>query len=204
MKLTGNLSWGEQVIEGVNALWVDGSPVDAIEVAQGYFNKSFDLVVSGINYGENLTYAIVSSGTFSAAVRALGVKLAPHAVVLSWQTTLSNFLKKHSTKDELSSFLKYPGKIANELIKECIHKNYYGKEIVNINFPTKPTKQTKIVKPMKDITRLWKYPLQIDRKRRIAYQPKEIYSDKLENNIETEVGALHGGYITISPINYLC
>lgn len=203
LNLKEKMVWGEERVEGVPTLWVDGSPVDAIEVAQGYFKKPFDLVISGINFGENLSYSLVSSGTFSAAVRAIGVNLAPKGIVLSWQTTSENFLIKHKVNDDLSSFIKYPGLIAVELINQCIENNNYTKELVNINFPNKPTKKFKVVNLAKDITRLWKYPLDIDYKRRTAAQPKETYSDELEEDIRTDVGALHKGYITITPIDYL-
>ncbi|MBU0998426.1 5'/3'-nucleotidase SurE [Patescibacteria group bacterium] len=203
ISLTNNIPWGEEKVEGVSALWVDGSPADAIEVAQGYFKKPFDFVISGINYGENVGYSLVSSGTFSAAVRAIGVQLAPKAIVLSWQTTANNFFIKHKVKDDLSSFLKYPGEMAIKLIEKCINNNCYGKELVNINFPNTPTDKVRIVKPARDITRLWKYPLDIDKKRKFAHQPKETYSRNLETEVETDVGALHKGHITITPLNYL-
>ncbi len=51
---------------------VDGSPTDAVSLAfLGYFDISFDLVASGINYGANLGDDITYSGTVSAAMEAV-------------------------------------------------------------------------------------------------------------------------------------
>lgn len=203
MTLADELPWGEEKIDGVPILWVDGSPVDAVEVAQGYYKKHFDVVISGINFGENVAHSLVSSGTFSAAVRAVGINLAPHAVVLSWQTALKNILKKHKIGHDISEFLKYPGKQATKTIEMIFQNDFYGKALVNINFPMEPSKKYKIVKVAKDITKLWKYPMLIDRKRKVARPPSTAYSDHLETDISTDSGALHKGYITISPLNYL-
>ncbi|HEV8516675.1 MAG TPA: 5'/3'-nucleotidase SurE [Candidatus Limnocylindrales bacterium] len=58
--------------DGSRARSVDGSPTDAVSLAfLGYFNVSFDLVASGINYGANLGDDITYSGTVSAAMEAV-------------------------------------------------------------------------------------------------------------------------------------
>ncbi len=51
---------------------VDGSPTDAVSLAfLGYFDVSFDLVASGINYGANLGDDVTYSGTVAAAMEAV-------------------------------------------------------------------------------------------------------------------------------------
>jgi 5'-nucleotidase len=102
--------WGETTIDGVPAIWVDGTPVDAISVAQGYFEKPFDLIISGMNLGINAGSAIISSGTYSAAIRGMGINLAPKAIVLSWVTPPEFWRKKHDENEDLSPYLEYPGK----------------------------------------------------------------------------------------------
>lgn len=203
ISLTNKLEWGEEKIEGVDALWVDGSPVDSIELAQGYFEKPFDIVVSGINYGENLSYSLVSSGTFSAAVRAIGVNLAQKAIVFSWQTSGDNFERKHKRSDDISLFLEYPGREALRITEKIIKNDFYGKELVNVNFPNQPSSQSKLIPVSRDITKLWKYPMIIDKDKHTARQSDQTYSDNIETDVNTDVGALHAGLITISPINYL-
>lgn len=58
--------------DGSTGWSVDGSPTDAVSLAfLGYFDFSFDLVASGINYGANLGDDITYSGTVSAAMEAV-------------------------------------------------------------------------------------------------------------------------------------
>ena len=203
LSLSKEITWGEDIVEGAPALWVDGSPADAMEISQGFFDKPFDFIISGINYGENLSYALVSSGTFSAAIRGIGTKLAPRAIVMSWQTTSDNFLKKHEITHDLTEFLKYPGKEAVKIIDLIIKNNFYGKEIVNVNFPMESCNKYKIAKVSKDITKLWNYPLIIDKSKHIAKHSDAAYSKNLEKDPNVDIGALHNGFITISPIDYL-
>ena len=58
--------------DGSLAWTCDGSPTDAVSLAfLGFFDVSFDLVASGINYGANLGDDITYSGTVSAAMEAV-------------------------------------------------------------------------------------------------------------------------------------
>jgi 5'-nucleotidase len=51
---------------------IDGSPTDAVSAAfLGYFGHGFDLVASGVNYGNNLGDDMTYSGTVSAAMEAV-------------------------------------------------------------------------------------------------------------------------------------
>jgi 5'-nucleotidase len=58
--------------DGSTAWSVDGSPTDAVSLAfLGFFDHTFDLVASGINYGANLGDDITYSGTVSAAMESV-------------------------------------------------------------------------------------------------------------------------------------
>ncbi len=51
---------------------IDGSPTDAVSAAfLGYFGHGFDLVASGVNYGNNLGDDMTYSGTVSAAMEGV-------------------------------------------------------------------------------------------------------------------------------------
>ena len=164
-KLTFNTthSWGEEIVEGVKSLWVDGTPADTMEFAQGYFKNKFDLIISGINWGENIAYANISSGTVAAAVRGIGVRLSERAICLSFKRgNASDWFRNHCLEDEFKEFLKYPGEIAYKIINDCIAQNLYGARIVNINFPHEETNQIKFTKVSQNSTRYWHYPVNIN------------------------------------------
>ncbi len=58
--------------DGSRGWSVDGSPTDAVSLAfLGFFEETFDLVASGINYGANLGDDVTYSGTVSAAMEAV-------------------------------------------------------------------------------------------------------------------------------------
>lgn len=201
-KLTFNTAhqWGETVVEGVSAIWVDGTPADVIELAQGYFKEKFDLIVSGINWGENIAYSIISSGTLAAAVRGIGVGLSDKAICLSFKSGNTNdWFRNHSLNDEFQEFLQYPGKIAVKIINKAIANNFYGAKIININFPHKETTQIKFTKVSDKSLKYWYYPVSIN------YQDHTFTYDKIyarnhlrEFNESLDTGALNKGYISVS------
>ena len=196
--------WGETVVDGIDAVWVDGTPADVMEFAQGYYEKPFDLIISGINYGLNTGYALISSGTFSAAVRGVGVKLAPKAIIASMSSPISDWQKKHSQEDSIKQFLKYPGKVAKKMIDLCIENNNWNKTFVNLNFPVNPTKEYKMTKVDPDITRCYKYPVDINKEKNTFEYPRGVVADEKDKqtDINTDVGALNKGYISISPFEF--
>lgn len=61
----------EQTISGTEAIAVDGYPADAVRVALDELNLTPDLVVSGINEGQNLGPVVDVSGTVGAARAAV-------------------------------------------------------------------------------------------------------------------------------------
>ncbi len=61
-----------RLADGRRGWAIDGSPTDAVSAAfLGYFGHGFDLVASGVNYGNNLGDDMTYSGTVSAAMEAV-------------------------------------------------------------------------------------------------------------------------------------
>ena len=99
--LKKELAWGEDTVDGVRAIWIDGTPVDSIECAKEYYKQSFDLVLSGINLGLNVSGSLISSGTFSAAFHAINLGIAPRAIAMSLEVPANNFRKKHKKSEDV-------------------------------------------------------------------------------------------------------
>jgi 5'-nucleotidase len=202
LSLEGNKKWGEDIVDGVPAVWVDGTPADVTEFSQGYFKKKFDLVISGINWGENVGYfELNSSGTFSAAFRFIGVGLSINSIAFSWVKPSTEWTKEHYEKCSMKDFLEYPGEIANQIIESCIRNNFYKATIINVNFPHNKTNKIKITKNDHIMTRYFKYPVDIDYKNKTYKYPKETYArNKDKISVKYDTGALAKGYISITPI----
>jgi 5'-nucleotidase len=192
--------WGTQRIEGINALWVDGTPVDSIECAIAYFEKPFDLIVSGVNWGPNYGSGVVSSGTYSAAVRGIGSRLAPAAIALSWFTPEKFWFNRYRSHVNIpKEVIEYPGKLLGKMVKIAIDNDLWGSKLLNINFPEEPTSKAKFTKPLGDMTKFWpSVQVDLDENSR-EFHYRYGYSDDMETKVEYDVGAGKKGYISISP-----
>lgn len=198
ISLIGGGEWGESTVDGVPAFWVDGSPADAMECAQGYFDQPFDLIISGVNWGANVTSAVISSGTYSAAVRGMGVQLAPRAMAISWDAPPDMWHLAHRENDDISAFYNYPGDILKKLVEYCIDHELWQVPLLNINLPKEPTTKIRFTKILKDITRYYSYPITVDRQtHRFSYQ-RQPFSKK-EENIRYDAAAVSQGYVSVTP-----
>lgn len=191
-------TWGEAVVDGVPALWVDGTPADAMECAQAYFSHPFDALISGMNMGPNTSSAIVSSGTVSALVRGMGVQIAPRGMALSWEAPLGAWYKSHDEKEDISSFFVYPGDAITHVLALAMNQDFWGAPMLNINLPAEPTTEVRFTKILKDITSCWSYPIAFDRQRHTFSYDRASFSPQ---SIDTryDVGAIHAGAISITP-----
>jgi 5'-nucleotidase len=198
LNLAKENEWGEATVEGVPALWVEGTPADVMELSQGYFDKPFDLIISGINLGANTTSAVISSGTYSAAVRGLGVKVAPKAIAISWDAPPGFWHKKHDENEDLTPYLENPGRMVKPLMKLILDADLWGVQLLNVNLPKQVTTSVKFTKILKDITRYFSYPLLIDRKKKVFSYSRNPFSHK-ETNLRYDAAAVTQGHISISP-----
>jgi 5'-nucleotidase len=120
---------------------VSGSPADSVMVG---VNKMLprhpDMLVSGINIGENLTIQdILASGTVAAAMEAalLGIP----SVAFSMEVPSTRRFS-HGQKD---SRFDLPALVAAEIALEVLENGLPpGVSLLNVNFPWKTTKGTKV------------------------------------------------------------
>ncbi len=128
---------------GINGYSISGYPADCIAMAKHILlkDKNIDLVISGINYGSNISLrALYTSGTISAAMAAAltGIKGMAFSMVTENANT-----KKGADFDKAGIISKY---IISEFLKNGFPENA---DVLNINFPEKIDENTKIkVVPM--------------------------------------------------------
>ncbi len=124
------------------AYGVDGTPTDCVIFAIARFGE-FDLAVSGINLGENLSTEITVSGTASAAIEAAthGIPSIAMSLEVDWKKTLG----EGEGVDFLVSahFLRrISGAVLEKGLPEAV-------DMLNVNVPSDATPETEIT-----ITRL--------------------------------------------------
>ncbi len=162
-------------------LVVDGSPADATRLGLKVFNVDFDLVVSGINYGQNIATDILYSGTVAAALEAkiLGID----AIAISAHNTSLPYLYDETIK------------LMDEIIEA---KLYMGPGILNVNFPRDTYTRPKGVK----ITRVGK---RLQHAEFVKSEKADIYHIKssiisYQEHVDSDVVAFDEGYVSITPL----
>lgn len=207
LKSYGEKEWGHEVIDGIDSYWVDGTPGDAMEFAQGYFPNGFDYLISGINVGENLGLNLITaSGTGGAAVRALSLGISPRVICMSWvqaseAVLVENWYLKETSGENINKDIDYPGKSAEYILEEIIKNDFWGKKIINVNFPDKPTKEYKITKLIDNLAKYYLYPV-IIKDKTYTYDPEVYnYSEETKTDTSVDAGAILSGFISITPFD---
>lgn len=189
------------LIDGTEAFSVSGTPTDALII--GVFeitNDRPDLVISGINIGENLGKSeLTTSGTIGAAMEA-----ATHgipAISVSLQVTRGD-IKFHDGHVDVD--FRYSTKILRSVAKTVLKKGLPdGVDFINLNIPSHPS-SNKI-----KLTRLGERMYSIHIQKRLDPRGRPYYwidGDPVENDdFGTDVHTLKNERCpTITPISLDC
>lgn len=194
-------TWGKEIVDGFETIWVDGSPVDAVHFAFDYLEKKPDFVISGMNIGENVDTSLLASGTFSAALRAFLARETP-AIALSFEmSSISDlsWMNEHSGEFR-NELLEYPGEILEKIVKMFIERSKVWSGVWNVNFPYKPTKRLKFCANYAN-----NYFLnRIDINENYTFDYAEVESDLNMRDITkwSDVDTMKNGYVAITPIKW--
>jgi len=174
-----NLREPIEVIKSSEDLYiVDSTPADCVAYALSSIDIKFDLVVSGINHGHNISYDTMYSGTIGACLQALTYRIPAIAV-----SAEHNFELVESYFDEVMSYIKINNLLSNEYL-------------LNINFPfgseVKGIKNTHIFY-RKEVT-------YYESRGNNKYQALRKLKDEECTDESSDVYAVHHGYISISKL----
>ena len=180
---------------------VEGTPVDCVMMAVHRImkkKKKPDLILSGVNRGQNIAEDVTYSGTISAA--AEGANLFIPSIALSQAFGF----KENKKKNQISLHWETAAHHAPALIRKLIKQSWPGDIVLNINFPDRApddvegvliTKQGKRDRPLTrvkeshDLRGLPYYWLGF---KRVRSNPKE----------GTDLHAIYSGYISITPLHF--
>ncbi|MBC7473205.1 MAG: 5'/3'-nucleotidase SurE [Candidatus Sericytochromatia bacterium] len=178
------------IFDGVKfACHVNGTPADCVKLAIGAILEEMpDMVISGINRGQNMGTDIMYSGTVSAAME--GTILGIPSIALS----LASFSDVH-----YETGAEFALKLANELAT----KELPSKTLLNVNIPAIPADQVKGVK----ITKLGVHKYTDIFEKRTDLRGKHYYwfageSLEYQDEEDTDIVAVKKGYISVTPIHY--
>lgn len=169
---------------GIKALSVDGSPADCIALsAMGLLDWPPDIVVSGINRGENMSQDITYSGTVTAALEAAIHGIPAVAVSLS-----------HRDANDPADY-QQAARLALHVVSHVLQKGLPNLTILNLNVPKQNVKGIRLTRQGVRI-----YRDEIAREGdvvRIVGDPPTGILDQPG----TDLWAVENGYASLTPIH---
>ena len=173
----------------IDAWWVNGTPADCIKLGiETLLIERPDLIISGINNGENLGTDIIYSGTVSAAIEGSIFNIP--AIAVSYA--------KHGETD-----FAIAAEVAVGIIEQVLEHAAGDSILMNINIPeTEDINELKGVK----ITKLGvkKYRNNFEERkdpRGCSYYwlAGELIEDEISE--DKDIAAVRSGYVSITPIH---
>jgi len=168
---------------------VCGTPADCVKIGiRELAEQKPDLVISGINRGANCGNNVIYSGTVSAATEAAMMGITSMAVSLD----------THQEAD-----FTFAARIAGRMVRLIEHNKSLRGCAFNVNVPCLPEEKIKgvaVVRQGKGNV-LETFEKRIDPRENIYYW---ISGETLTapGDMQTDIGALSHGYVTITPIQY--
>jgi 5'-nucleotidase len=189
----------EIVHNGVRAYAVAGKPTDAVIIGLYALNLAPDLIVSGINIGENLSFeSIMTSGTVGAALEGANQGVPGIAVSLQVENQADKF---GDPRQRCQSFAG-----AAQVVRDCCERVFErgfpaGADVINVNVPAQPTGGYAC-------TRLATKLFSTGVERRLDPRGRPYYwiDGPLIDDAEpgTDVHAIREGRISVTPITLDC
>lgn len=197
------VTFEEGLVSQSKAYIIDGYPADCVNIGLNHLVKDKqDLVVSGINIGENTTDSwTLSSATVAAALE--GVICGTKGIAISqqlpsdeiYEKITTNLINKHVSRYE--KYFRLSGKFA-KVVTEYILGNQLPPEIkiLNINIPPEEIYQGKwlITKPYH-----WNYGSLFTRTSKGFIKTGGGFTEDKVNEQGTDMWAIQNGYISITP-----
>lgn len=168
---------------------VDGTPADCVKIAaRAILAEKPDIVISGINQGQNVATNVIYSGTVSAATE--GMILGIPSIAIS----LASF-----TSRDFSVAAEYGVKMAL-MVKE---KGLPDGVLLNVNVPAIPADRIKGVKACRmGVSRFREvFEKRVDPRQNDYYwQGGEMVF--CEEDADADIGLIEKGYVTVTPIHF--
>ncbi|OGU57281.1 MAG: 5'/3'-nucleotidase SurE [Ignavibacteria bacterium GWF2_33_9] len=169
---------------------VSGSPSDCVKLALcTYLERKPDIIVSGINHGQNTAINVLYSGTVSAATEGMlfGIKSIAFSVC------------SHDREFDID----YASDVALEITKKALEYDFPKDTLLNVNIPATDKLQIKGTKITKVGNGYWKdfYIKRQDPFNRDYYWFSGEYFES-DDSLENDDIAVKNGYISVTPVKY--
>lgn len=195
-------------VADVDESWsIDGPPALCVMLALSrMFDRDFDLIVSGINPGANTGRNVYHSGTVGAVIvgRSYGVS----GIAISQSAPVTSRLGQSSIADVAHQVWSSAAVIARRAAADLLATPPSEATVININVPNRTLDtiegicRTRIAREShRDGTRALLEPHPDDAD---TFNASFAWGPAIAMPIETDVGAVNAGLISVSPVGYLC
>jgi len=162
---------------------VEGTPADCVLIAiYGILGRKPDLVVSGINKGQNLGEDVFYSGTVAAAREGAMYGVPSMAVSLM-------------VDNSQRFFYETAGHYARKIAKFLLDKRLNG-ELLNVNVPNLPLDAVKGIKLTRLSTRMYKDPVVRLRENVFMISGEPLWNITKDSDLE----AVQNHYVSVCPL----
>ena len=169
---------------------IDGSPADCVKIGvREIMKEKPGLLVAGINIGANVGINVLYSGTVAAAIE--GALLGIPSIAVSLEIS------------ELPPDVQSAAALTRDIISSIITREIPKGTLININIPLVPKNEIKGIKITKQYS--GDFDERYDRRtdpRGSAYYWLAGTGWPEEDVIGTDMHALKGGYISMTPLKY--
>jgi 5'-nucleotidase len=167
---------------------INGTPADCVKLALStLLDFRPDLIISGINHGQNTAINILYSGTVAGATEGM----------LFGVPSIAASVASHDYSADLEGSIEYVEKIAGKIIDSSLPHG----TLLNVNIPSIPKEQIKGIKITMQSSNTWKdrYEQRNDPFGRIYYWFAGSFADEDESP-ESDDFALKEGYVSVTPL----
>ncbi|MDG6255967.1 MAG: 5'/3'-nucleotidase SurE [Methanomicrobiaceae archaeon] len=187
------------MMHGTDAYSIGGKPTDSVIIGLYALKLDPDIVVSGINIGENLSYeSIMTSGTVGAALEGANQGTPGIAFSLQVEDQGDKFADPQFSDYDFSE----AGSVVRDVCAKVLERGYPDHvDVINVNIPSE-------VKGGYEITRLAEklfhtgVEMRLDPRGRPYYWiDGPLYDDAGEG---TDVHAVRKGNISVTPVTLDC
>ncbi len=186
-------------INGTTAYAVAGKPTDAVIIGLYALRLKPDLVVSGINIGENLSFeSIMTSGTVGAALEASnqGTKAVAFSLQVEDQGDKFDDPRYHRQSFDATK------KVVRDVVTRILEDGFPEEaDVINVNIPSQITGSYEVTRLARKLF-MTGVEQRLDPRGRPYYWINGPLTDDAEEG--TDVHAIRKGNISVTPITLDC
>jgi 5'-nucleotidase len=174
----------------VEAYSSSGTPVDCVKLAiYEVLHRKPDLVLSGINHGENSSTNVLYSGTMSAAIEGAMEGIPSIGFSLS-------------TYSDDADFMQYE-EFISKLISSALENEFPAHTCLNVNIPNLPAKEIKGIQICTQAHAFWadRFDKREDQFGRPYYWLTGDFGE-VNPREDSDLHALNEGYISVVPTQF--